>query len=92
MYTLDIRQVRAAMAANIAGDDMQIVKQVLDKRGVSSGTKSVCMQKMGLRSGSSPIKIMYPPARRIQVVFRWLHGFRSTHNIGRMNGFGAQQS
>jgi hypothetical protein len=26
MYAMDIRQVRAAMAANIAGNDMQVIK------------------------------------------------------------------
>jgi hypothetical protein len=68
------------MAANIAGNDMQIVVQVPDKRGVGPCAKSVGMQKMGLGPWPTPVQIMYSSIRGIQIVFCRFYGFRCIHN------------
>jgi len=52
---LDVGQLCPAMAANIAGNHMQVVNQVFNKGRIGSGTKSIGMQQMGRGPGSTPI-------------------------------------
>ena len=57
------------MAADVAGHDVNLAGQLLDKRAIGARTETVPVEKMRRRPAAAPIQIVKLAARHFYIAF-----------------------